>query len=223
MRLCAHGDGARPHLQDVGRFHLAYAAQAFASARVYYELKIEHGWGIVLTAVVAILVISPAMGLLLERALFRHLRSVEQTASLIVSLGLLVATRDHLGDPRAGSHHLPPGLWPDGKDHLYDIGVTNLDGDQVAAILAVVISVVTLTAMFRWSSLGLRMRAVVESPRMAELNGIDADRISVSWALSSVFAGLAGVLLGTFFPSAFSSSTSSLCWWRRWRPLRSGG
>ena len=37
---------------------------------------------------------------------------------------------------------------------------------------------------------------------MAELNGIDADRISaVSWALSSVFAGLAGVLLGTFFPS----------------------
>ena len=74
-----------------GVFHLAYAAQAFASARVYYELKIEHGWGIVLAAVVAILVISPAMGLLLERALFRHLRSVEQTASLIVSLGLLVA------------------------------------------------------------------------------------------------------------------------------------
>ncbi|MDZ7733341.1 MAG: hypothetical protein U5R31_09710 [Acidimicrobiia bacterium] len=36
---------------------------------------------------------------------------------------------------------------------------------------------------------------------MAELNGIDADRVgSVSWMLSSLFAGLAGVLLAPLFP-----------------------
>ena len=185
-----------------GVFHLAYAAQAFASARVYYELKIEHGW-------------DQARG---RRGDPRHLAGNGAVARAGAVPPPAVGgadgephrqpraagghPRDHLGDPRADPTTTPPGLWPDGKDHLYDIGVTNLDGDQVAAILAAVISVVTLTAMFRWSSLGLRMRAVVESPRMAELNGIDADRINaVSWALSSVFAGLAGVLLGTFFPS----------------------
>ena len=48
--------------------------------------------------------------------------------------------------------------------------------------------------------LGLRMRAVVESPRMTELTGINADRIStVAWMLSSLFAGLAGVLLAPLF------------------------
>ena len=40
------------------------------------------------------------------------------------------------------------------------------------------------------------MRAVVESPRMVELAGVDADRVSmVAWMLSSTIAGLAGVLL----------------------------
>ena len=44
------------------------------------------------------------------------------------------------------------------------------------------------------------MRAVVESPRMTELNGIAADRVSAAaWALSSFFAGLAGVLIAPRF------------------------
>jgi len=186
-----------------GVFHLAYAAQAFASARVYYELRIQEEWALIPAAAVAILIVSPAIGLLLERALFRHLRSAEQTASLIVSLGLLVAlpqiTLVIVGNEPTPN---PPGLWPNGNRVLYDVGITNLAGNKVAAILAAVISVALITAMFRYSNLGLKMRAVVESPRMAQLNGIDADRISaVSWALSSVFAGLAGVLLGPLFPS----------------------
>jgi ABC-type branched-subunit amino acid transport system permease subunit len=46
------------------------------------------------------------------------------------------------------------------------------------------------------------MRAVVESPRMTELAGIDADRVSMaSWMLCSMIAGLAGVLLSPLFAS----------------------
>ena len=37
--------------------------------------------------------------------------------------------------------------------------------------------VVLLTALFRYTTIGLRMRAVVESPRMTELAGINADRV----------------------------------------------
>jgi branched-chain amino acid transport system permease protein len=60
--------------------------------------------------------------------------------------------------------------------------------------------VLFLTALFRWTTIGLQMRAVVESPRMTELAGINADRVSAfSWALSSTFAGLAGVLLAPLF------------------------
>ena len=64
--------------------------------------------------------------------------------------------------------------------------------------------------MFRSSALGLRMRAVVESPRMTELAGIRADRVGTfAWMLSSLLAGLAGVLLAPIYaaldPSYFTA------------------
>jgi ABC-type branched-subunit amino acid transport system permease subunit len=44
------------------------------------------------------------------------------------------------------------------------------------------------------------MRAVVESPRLTELNAIHADRVgSVSWMLSSFLAALAGVLIAPLY------------------------
>ena len=46
------------------------------------------------------------------------------------------------------------------------------------------------------------MRAVVESPRLTELAGVNADRASsAAWMLSSAMAGLAGVLLAPFSAS----------------------
>ena len=51
------------------------------------------------------------------------------------------------------------------------------------------------------------MRAVVESPRMTELAGVNADRVGAfSWMLSSFFAGLAGVLLAPLFPQVSSDN-----------------
>jgi len=59
---------------------------------------------------------------------------------------------------------------------------------------------VLLGLLFRYTSIGLQMRAVVESPRMVELAGVDADRVSMfSWMLSSSLAGLAGVLLAPLY------------------------
>ena len=48
----------------------------------------------------------------------------------------------------------------------------------------------------------MQMRAVVESPRMVQLAGINADRVSMlSWMLSGTIAALAGVLLAPLFGS----------------------
>jgi branched-subunit amino acid ABC-type transport system permease component len=86
-------------------------------------------------------------------------------------------------------------LWPEGGRFVLDAG-------QVATITSTVIVVIGLVLLFSRTDLGLRMRAVVESARMAELSGVDADRVSmVSWALSSLLAGLAGVLVAPLFAS----------------------
>ena len=48
----------------------------------------------------------------------------------------------------------------------------------------------------RFTNLGLQMRGAVESRRLVQLDGVNAGRVvAVAWAISSLMAGLAGVLL----------------------------
>jgi branched-subunit amino acid ABC-type transport system permease component len=183
-----------------GVFNLAFGAQAFASAAVFYELKANDGWSTIPAFVVAVIVVAPLIGFVLDRFLFRHLRSAPTVAKLVVSLGLLVAIPAVVAlwfgsEPAYG----PPTIWPK-QFAIYRFGSYAIDGNQVATLIATAVSVVALTLLFRYSTIGLRMRAVVESPRMTALAGINADRVSsFAWMLSSLFAGLAGVLLAPLF------------------------
>ena len=55
---------------------------------------------------------------------------------------------------------------------------------------------ILLTILLRYTSLGLQMRGAVESRRLVELDGVNADGVvAVAWIVSSFMAGLAGVLL----------------------------
>ena len=74
-----------------GVFNLAFGAQAFVAAAVYYELRVLNTWPTVPALVLVVLVISPMFGLLLELLIFRHLRTASPIAKLVSSLGLLVA------------------------------------------------------------------------------------------------------------------------------------
>src|SRR6478736_9168068 len=74
-----------------GVFNLAFAAQAYASAAVFYTVRKEHEWPLLWAAILAIVIVGPAIGLLLERLLFRYLRGAGAMAKLVTSLGLLIA------------------------------------------------------------------------------------------------------------------------------------
>jgi branched-subunit amino acid ABC-type transport system permease component len=183
-----------------GVFNLAFAAQAFASAAVYYELRVNHDWPNVPAFLVAVVVVAPLLGLVLERLIFRHLRTAPAVAKLVAALGLLVALPEivklWIGSDAA---YGVPTIWPN-QFAVYHFSDYAIDGNETATVIATVISVVALTLLFRHSTVGLQMRAVVESPRMTELAGINADRVSAaSWMLSSLFAGLAGVLIAPLF------------------------
>ncbi|MEJ5254139.1 MAG: ABC transporter permease [Acidimicrobiales bacterium] len=182
-----------------GVFNLAFGAQAFVSAAVYYELVIRRSWPSGAALVVAVIVVGPMLGLVLDRLLYRHLRSARTLPKLVVSLGLLVAIPQTVklwfG---SGSAFNPPGVIR--SDYVLRVGEISLDTNQLVTIAITAASVAVLTVLFRSTNLGLQMRAVVESARMAELNGVNADRVgSVSWMFSSLLAALAGVLLAPLF------------------------
>ena len=183
-----------------GVFNLAFGAQAFVSAAVYYETRVRHDWPIVPAFVLAVVILGPAIGFVLDKALFRHLRTAPPIARLVTSLGLLVAIPQMVQIWFGSSAAFNPlGIAPD-PERIYRLGDYALDANQMATILITLGVVGALTVLFRSTALGLRMRAVVESPRMTELNGVNADRVSsFSWMLSSFLAGLAGVLLAPLF------------------------
>lgn len=183
-----------------GVFNLAFGAQAFVSAAVFYELRRQQHWDGVPAFLVAVVVIGPLLGLALDRALFRYLRTAPALARLVAALGLLVAIPAvidlWLG---GGTKFNPPSIAPD-PDRVYRFGDYFLNADQVTAVVASLVVVGALGLLLRFTPLGLQMRAVVESPRLVELAGINAGRVgTVSWMLSSFMAGLAGVLLAPLF------------------------
>jgi ABC-type branched-subunit amino acid transport system permease subunit len=185
-----------------GVFNLAFGAQAFVSAAVFYRTHEEYGWPIVPAFLVAVFVAGPLLGFLLDRLLFRHLRTAPAVAKLVSSLGLLVAipavVQLWFG---TGRKFNPPSIAPD-PDRVFHFGEYSVSANELTTIVVTLVVVAALTALFRFTALGLRMRAVVESPRLAQLAGVNADRVgTVAWVLSSTLAGLAGVLLAPLFDS----------------------
>jgi len=187
-----------------GVFNLAFGAQAYVSAAMYFQATNQWGWSNLWAFVFSVLILAPAIGLILERVIFRHLPTDSSLAKLVISIGLAVAIPNLFElivgfQPVAGQ--TPRGLLPNGATTYYDaFGYYSFSRDELTAMVIALLSVSALGVLFRFTALGLRMRAVVESPRMTELNGIRADRVSAfSWALSSLFAGLAGVLIAPRF------------------------
>jgi len=187
-----------------GVFNLAFGAQAYASAVVYFKTHTEWEWGIVPSLLVSVVILAPLIGFALEWLIFRHLRTAPAVSKLVVALGVAVALPaivDLVTDFKTVTGRTPEGIVADGNSVFYDpFGVYAFSRNELVAMGVALVAMAALAALFRFSAVGLRMRAVVESPRMTELNGIAADRVSAfAWALSSFFAGLAGVLIAPRF------------------------
>ncbi|MGH9250189.1 MAG: ABC transporter permease, partial [Acidimicrobiales bacterium] len=187
-----------------GVFNLAFGAQAYISAALFFQAREEWGWATAPALILSVFVLAPLIGLLLERLIFRHLRTAPAVAKLVVTIGLSLALPALFGlivDFQAVAGRTPEGIVPDGASVFYDpFGVYAFSRDELVALGVAVVGMLGLAALFRFTALGLAMRAVVESPRMTELAGIRSDRVSAfAWALSSVFAGMAGVLIAPRF------------------------
>ncbi len=182
--------------QSTGVFNFAFGAQAYVSA-VAYAVMVRHGLGRGVAGVLAILVLSPLLGLAIDRLVFSRIPTGNDAAKTIAALGLMVglpaAVTILLGPVQEAS---PPSLLFDVNTVVLRVAGTPVDGVQLATVVVTLLVVVVLTVTMRTTLLGLEMRAAVESPRLLRLQGVSSRRVtSLAWMVSSALAGLAGVLL----------------------------
>lgn len=180
---------------SAGILNFAFGSLAYFLARFYYYLHTQQHWGIAPAAVVAVLLAGPLLGVLLYAVLFRSLRLASPLIKVVVTLGLSVMLPP-LAALLFGNVQIVevPGLAPEPVRVFHVIGVP-VTMDQIIVYGCVVLVVAIGALVLRYTDVGLRVRAMVDSPAMTSLSGTNPTAVSVGvWAVSVFLAGLAGVL-----------------------------
>jgi branched-chain amino acid transport system permease protein len=180
---------------SAGVLNFAFGALAYFVARFFYFLHTQHQWGVPEAAVVSLLVVAPGLGVLLYGALFRMLRLASPLIKVVATLGLAV-TIPPAATLLFGNDTIlkAPGLAPEPVQVFHPFGVA-LTMDQIIVYGCVVLIGLVGVLVLRYSDVGLRVRAMVDSPAMTSLSGSNPTAVSIGvWAVSTFLAGLAGVL-----------------------------
>jgi branched-chain amino acid transport system permease protein len=179
-----------------GVFNFGHGPVAILVAYVFWQTRADWGWPLLPAAVVSIFVVAPAIGLLLERLVFRPLeRNGASTATkLAATMGVFVFVLGIVIAVWGGTSKPAPSLFPLSPVHV--TGKLVLGQDQLAVLAIGAALSLGLLLFLRFTRQGIATRAVVDRRELAELMAIDANRVSAqSWALGTFLAGLAGVLL----------------------------
>ena len=181
--------------RSTGILNFAFGAIAYSLARFYYYLNSQEHWAILPAALLSILVAGPAMGLGLYFALFRRLRLARPLIKIVATIGVSVAipplTILIFGNKTILS---APGLAPQPVRVFRFLGVP-VTMDQIIVYSFVAIIVVFGALILHYTDIGLRVRAMVDSPAMTSLSGTNPETVSMGvWAVSTSLAGLAGIL-----------------------------
>jgi branched-chain amino acid transport system permease protein len=130
----------------------------------------------------------------LEGVLWRPLRARRAgfMSLFLASIGLALVLRQAIflvAGPQTRSYDVDPFK-------VYVIGSVRLSGSQGVAVVVAVATIVLVGLMLGGTSLGRMMRAVADDQALAAVAGIDTSRVVVlTWIVSGLLAGLAGVLL----------------------------
>lgn len=180
---------------STGVMNFAFGSMAFAVARLYYFLYVQESWPLGLAAFVSIAVAGPVFAVALYYILLRYLPRRQQLVRVVAMIGVAVALPEVInlifGQQFISS---APGLSPQ-PPHVFHVLGAAVTTDQLISYACVVVVLVLGTFLIRRTSVGLIVRAVVDSPAMTKLSGTNPSRVAVGvWAVNAFLAGLAGVL-----------------------------
>ena len=190
---------------SAGVLNFAFGSMAYVCARVYYWLNSQHGLSTTTSALISLLLFAPALGLLLYGVLFRFIRGRSTLVKLVTTIGLSVAL-PAITDLIFTNQTIDsaPGLASVTDKPFHFLG-TPVTTDQVITYGFLLFVVIGGTALLRFTDIGLRVRALVDSEAMTSLSGTNPGAVSLGvWAVSSALAGLAGILVA---PSQGLSTT----------------
>ena len=166
-------------------------------------------WGMSpLMSVVIAMIVCTALGVVIERLAYKPLRQASSLAVLITAIGMSYLLQN--------SAQLIWGANPKSFPSVVNIPTVSLfegqlliSGETMVTVLANIVIMIALTIFTGKTKMGRAMRAVSEDKGAAELMGINVNAtISLTFAIGSALAAIAGVLLCSAYPALMPTTGS---------------
>jgi len=144
-------------------------------------------------AFVATVAIAFVGGLVIERVVIRPVENAPILAIVIVTLGLLVILNSVAG--WIYSYIQKPFPSPFSSQPI-KIGNIVFGAHDLGAILVTLVVLALLFGFFRYTTLGLAMRAAAQNPTSSRLCGIRVSwMLALGWGLAAAFGAIAGMMV----------------------------
>jgi branched-chain amino acid transport system permease protein len=180
--------------------NFAQGAAGMLTTFIAFSL-ISRGWGY-WWAFVVVLLIGFAIGAVTQRLLIRPLAGKSELNPVIVTIGLLVVFEGLAGAIYGNASRGFPAAFSQRGLHIGHTAIAFSSFD-VFILVAVLVMMTAMLVLFRFTTLGLRMRASAFSREIARLLGVRVGLLlTLGWGLAGIAGSLAGLLVAP--TSAFS-------------------
>lgn len=161
-----------------------------------------------LVSVLLSILVCTALGIFVERLAYKPLRQAPSLAVLITAIGVSYFLQNAAlliwgSSPKTFSSVV--GSW---SVRLFD-GALTISGVTIVTVAACILIMIALTLFTTKTKMGTAMRAVSEDKGAAGLMGINVNTtISLTFAIGSGLAAIAGVLLCSAYPTLMPTTGS---------------
>jgi branched-chain amino acid transport system permease protein len=136
--------------------------------------------------------ISFFIGVAIERVILRPLHNAPLLSIVVVFIGLLAIFHSMAGS--IWSHTIKSFPSPFPKMAALESGI--IGSHQIGMIVVTVALLFALVAFFRFTPLGLAMRAAAQNPTSAKLCGVSVDwMLALGWGLAAAIGAVAGTMV----------------------------
>lgn len=179
---------------------LNYAQGGMAMFTTYLAFEVINHTGSYWAGFAAALLAGLLLGGLIERVVIRPVENKPPLNAIIVTIGLLIFLEGVAGVMYGGEYRSFPAAFSINGLHIGSAAL-GISANDVFVAVAVLVAALLLALLFRFTAVGLRLRAAAFSPAVSRLLGVRVGRmLTLGWALAGLIGALAGVLVS---PSTF--------------------
>ncbi|MDR3038143.1 MAG: branched-chain amino acid ABC transporter permease LivH [Candidatus Adiutrix sp.] len=179
-----------------GEIYMIGAFTALIASMVLSQAGLA-GWGLLMSVGVVAVLYAAMYGWTVEKIAYKPLRGATRLAPLISAIGMSIFLQNYVQLAQSPNFLNFPALVPE-VGFLAPVSHI-VNSTQFFIWLATALIMAALTLLIKFTRIGLAMRAVAQDQDMAQLSGVNIDRvISTTFVIGSALAAVGGLLIGCY-------------------------